>query len=496
MLSKKYVFLVIPVILFAFLFYGCSLGKNEIKVEEKSRETGKKEVETSNVIVNDEETFKNDLSDNKFKEIRDKSEVSLSSDGTDENPENFLIDIGNIRLSPEEEKIIGDTIKNEMVRKQYDFPIIVNTPVKQYIEAYTTIKKRRIQLALIRSKKYISMIKKTFKKYGLPEDLAYLPIIESGFRIKAVSRAKAKGIWQFMRGTAKKFGLKVNFWVDERYDPEKSTLAAAKYLKLLYKKYNDWYLALAAYNAGEGKISRAIRRAKTKDYWELRRTRYIRRETKGYVPAFIAALLIAKEPGTYGFSTTSEYPQKYKTVLIPSPVDLRVVAKKVGISYLKLKEFNPELIRGITPAYSKYYELKVPEDTSEEKIKILSKLPVSSRIYAFVHTVRRGESLYSIARRYGTSIYAIKSINRLRSNLIHPGRKLIIPKLKVRRIVRNERKLNIIKSKNYKWHRVTRGETLYRISRMYNVDINSLKRWNKLRSNLIRTGDLLIIYVN
>ncbi len=475
MLNKKNNFLIIFVIL--LFLYSCS--KTTISTTPNLENSDIKNKETAEEQITNENT---------------KEEVLK----TEKKKENLIVDVDNVKLTPSQEKNISSKIKNEIQKKKYDFPIVINDPVRKYIEAYTTIKRKEIQNALSRAGKYLPMIKKVFREYGLPEDLAYLPIIESGFKLKAVSRARAKGIWQFMKGTGKKFGLKINFWVDERYDPEKSTIAAAKYLKFLYQKYNDWHLVLSAYNAGEGKISRAIRKKRTTDYWELRKSRYLRRETKGYVPAFIAALLIAKDPEDYGFSPVIEEPIKYEIVEIPSPVDLRVVSRISGIDYSTIKEYNPELIRGITPSYTNYYPLKVPIGIEQEKLSALSNLPVSSRIYSFIHTVRRGESLYYLARKYGTSVHAIKSINRLRSNLIKPGMKLIIPKLKVRRITYKKIKpdLNKIRSKNYKLHRVSKGETLYRISKTYNVDVSKLKRWNNLRSNIIHPGDLLIIYIN
>ncbi len=477
MLNKKSGFLIIVVVVIFSFFFSC--GKTTVLTAPNLENTNLKNKEIDKERISNEST---------------KEEILK----TEEKKENLIVDVDSVKLTPSQEKDISSKIKNEIQKKKYDFPIVINDPVRKYIEAYTTIKRKEIQNALLRSGKYLSMIKKVFKEYGLPEDLAYLPIIESGFKLKAVSRARAKGMWQFMKGTGKKFGLKINFWVDERYDPLKSTVAAAKYLKFLYQKYNDWYLALSAYNAGEGKISRAIRKKRTRDYWKLRRTRYLRRETKGYVPAFIAALLIAKDPEDYGFSPIIEKPVEYKIVEIPSPVDLRVVSRIAGVDYSTIKRYNPELIRGITPSYMRFYPLKVPPDLEQEKLSALSNLPVSSRIYSFIHTVRRGESLYYLARKYGTSVHAIKSINRLRSNLIKPGMKLIIPKLKVRRITYRKVKpdLKKIRSKNYKLHRVSKGETLYRISKIYNVDVRKLKRWNKLRSNIIHPGDLLIIYIN
>ena len=229
-------------------------------------------------------------------------------------------------------------------------PITINPQVVSFIKAFRSTRKKNICNALNRSVEYIDEFKRIFKEQGIPGDLAYLPLIESGYRIQALSRARALGIWQFMPSTARLFGLKVDWVVDERKDPYKSAAAAAKYLKRLYEDFGDWYLAIAAYNGGTGRLKRAMQRLKTRDFFKIAgHRRHIRRETRNYVPAFLAALIIAKDPGTYGFTIEEDKEEKIfantKIIQIPSPVDMKQVADLADISFNELQKINPELIR-------------------------------------------------------------------------------------------------------------------------------------------------------
>lgn len=314
-------------------------------------------------------------------------------------------------------------------RKAYSVPITINPRVLSFVKAFQNIKHKSIQRALDRSAEYIEKYKEIFRKEGMPEDLAYLPLIESGFRSNATSRARAKGQWQFMTGTARLYGLKVDWVVDERRDPYKSAVAAAKYLKYLHKKFGNWYIALAAYNGGPGRLNRAVRRTRTKNFFKIARTRYIRRETRNYVPAFLASLIIVKNPDEYGFKLPE--PREgtpVKKVRIPSPVDLKTVSKLTGVSKWELKRLNPELLRDFTPFNRKYYDINVPLETSETFAANLKRLPPSKKYFAGWYRVRRGDNLYSIARKFRTSVRRIKRVNKLRSNLIKPGKRLLIPR--------------------------------------------------------------------
>ncbi len=312
----------------------------------------------------------------------------------------------------------------------FSIPVEVNDKVVSFIKAFRTVRHNSIQNALDRSNLYLTEFKSIFRQYEIPEDLAYLPIIESGYRLNAYSRARAMGIWQFMRSTARLFGLRVDWIIDERKDPLKSANAAAKYLKYLHEKFDDWYLALASYNGGPGKVSRAIKRVGSTDFYRLAKTRYLRRETRNYVPAFVAALLIAKSPEKYGFDNVDgkSYFEDSKTVQIISPVSLKKVASLLGLPYSRLKELNPEIIRDFTPFNRKTYNVRIPVTSDENVLEKLKRLPPKSKYFAGWYRVRRGDSLYSIARKFRTSVRKIKKVNKLRSNLIRPGKRLLIPR--------------------------------------------------------------------
>ncbi len=367
--------------------------------------------------------------------IKEISEIELnylkSRDTTNSNQQKAFLDevISTPLFHLSKEEISKFKKKMDEKHPNYTIPVVVNSKVISFLKAFQNIKHENIQRALCRSQKYIEKFKKIFRENKIPEDLAYLPIIESGFRVKAVSRARAKGIWQFMASTARMFGLRVDWVIDERLDPIKSTHAAAEYLKSLFEEYGDWYIALACYNGGTRRVNKAIRKLKTKDFFNIARSRYIRRETKNYVPAFLASLIIVKSPEEYGFNLDLTHPiENTKIIKIPSPIDLNAVSLKSKISYTKLKELNPELIRDFTPFDKKYYYLRVPESVDEASILELKRLPPQKKYFVGWYKVRRGDSLYAIARKFGTSVKKIKKVNKLRSNLIRPGKQLLIPR--------------------------------------------------------------------
>jgi len=319
---------------------------------------------------------------------------------------------------------------NETTIVTYSIPVIVNSQVVSFLKAFQTIRHDGIQRALDRSVEFIESFKEIFRKNEIPEDLAYLPIIESGFRVDATSRAKAKGSWQFMAATARLFGLRVDWQVDERLDPFKAADAAARFMKRLYKDYNNWYIVLACYNGGPRRIKNAMRMLQTSDFFEINQSSHIRKETKSYVPAFLASLIIARSPQEYGFSTN---PGEYvfgnsKIVTVSSPVSLSRIAALLDLPYAELKRLNPELLRDFTPSNLNEYRLRIPVAADEMILANLERIPPSKiTVYNF-YRVRPGDSLHSIARRHATSVRQIKRVNGMKSNLIRPGMKLIIPR--------------------------------------------------------------------
>ncbi|RLB07603.1 MAG: lytic transglycosylase [Deltaproteobacteria bacterium] len=391
----------------------------------------------------------------------------------------------------------------------FDIPIVVNDRVEYYIEYFKNKHRKEFALWLKRSGKYVPMMKELLRENGLPEDLVYLAMIESGFNPKAYSRRRASGPWQFVYWTGKRYGLVVNWWIDERRDPEKSTIAAARYLKDLYDQFRCWHLAAAGYNAGEGKISRAIRRYRTEDFWELAKYRYLKRETKDFVPKMIAAALIAKEPEKYGFDDIEyDEPIRYEKVKIPDATDLRVIARCCGVDYKTIKALNPELKRWCTPPNYPGYQIKIPAGKKETFLQNFSQLKPLERITFRRHRVRMGETLSQIARRYRTRVKPIMQLNHLRSpRNLRAGTYIVIPipankvsslKKKLGRRgpkAKKARAKNTIASFQEILYVVKKGDTLWDIARMYNLDIEQIRRWNNIRGTLIHPNDKLLLKI-
>ncbi|RME18581.1 MAG: murein transglycosylase [Bdellovibrio sp.] len=255
----------------------------------------------------------------------------------------------------------------------FDIPVTYNSKVKNWIQYFQTYARKDFKIWLERSSKYLPLIKYTLKQKGLPQDLAYLAMIESGFSSRAVSHASAVGYWQFIKATAQRYGLKISWWIDERRDFQKSTLAAARYLADLYKMFRSWYLAAAAYNMGENRLKRLIRKYKTKNFWVLSRKRDFPTETKNYIPKLIAALLIAKAPRLYGFHHIRPHaPYRYEYFYAPGGTDLVNLSRFLGIPYKKIKRLNPELIHGFIPKYVSSHRIRIPKGYSKLVSKYVS----------------------------------------------------------------------------------------------------------------------------
>jgi len=311
-----------------------------------------------------------------------------------------------------------------------EIPHTMNRFVEQEVKKFQTVERKFFIESYKRSGRYMDMITEKFAKEGLPRELAWLPLIESGFKVKALSRARALGLWQFIPSTGYKFGLKRDTWIDERMDPEKATDAAIAYMKELHQIFGDWTTVLAAYNCGEGAVLRVIRSQQISyldNFWDL--FEKLPFETARYVPRFLATIHILSDPEKYGFTLDEiDQPISYETVTISKPVQLKAVAAKIGVSQDTLIGLNPELRYQATS--NNAYSLKVPPETGELLLARLDEIPKWSpprKKYVY-HRVRRGETLSSIARKYRTSVRAIKRVNRIpRSNIIRIGQKLKIP---------------------------------------------------------------------
>lgn len=301
--------------------------------------------------------------------------------------------------------------------------------VEKKIGLFTERIKESFSLWLSRSGKYLNIMQEILKKNNVPEGLVFLSLIESGFSPYAYSIARAVGPWQFIASTAKRYGLTVDWWRDERRDPVKSTEAAANYLKDLYEMFGSWNLAMAAYNAGEGKILKALKRSKSNDYWSLLKTKYIRNETKDYVPKFIAASLIASNPQDFGFENLEYHlPLDYAEVTVESPIDLDVVARCAETTVEEIRELNPELRRWSTPPDVPAYTLRIPAGKKELFLENLAGIPEGQRFTVETYTVKRGDTLSMVARNAGVPVKAILVLNSMSTvKQLKVGTKLYLP---------------------------------------------------------------------
>lgn len=360
-------------------------------------------------------------------------------------------------------------------KTSYDVPMVNNRAVESFLRVFTEERADVIRAALERSLQYVPMIRRVFEEHGLPGDLCFLPLIESGYKTHARSRVRATGMWQFMAGTGRDYGLRVDFYEDQRLDPEYSTHAAARYLKALYDRFGDWYLALAAYNSGPGRVNSAIRRGRSRDFWTLARKRKLPRETIGYVPAFLAGLRIAKEPEKHGFVDLQPATcLSYDTVKLEFCIDLGVLAESMGLDRQVLKTLNPALIRGMTPPGREAYSLRVPEGTGESARLALAQIPEDQRLRLDQHRVRKGETLSHIARRYGVSIKVIQDVNRIPNpRRLQIGDTLLIPLSGYAGGYTAPSSAS-----GASRHRIRRGDTLYEIARAHGTSISNLLRLN------------------
>lgn len=301
--------------------------------------------------------------------------------------------------------------------------------VERNITLFTERLKERFSIWLERSARYIDIMKDILKEKQLPEELVFLPIVESGFNPNAYSRARAVGPWQFIEGTAKRYGLVVDWWRDERKDPVKSTKAAADYLKDLYGMFGSWNFALAAYNAGEGRIMRALRKTDAEDYWSLLHTKQIKNETKEYVARYIAATMIATNPEDFGFyNLVYHEPMEYDEVTLYSPVDIEVIAKCAETTVQEIKELNPELRRWSTPPNVLYYTVRIPSGSREFLFENLSKVPSEERFSFDTYKVKKGDNLKKIAKKLNVPVSTIVALNSMGGiEKLDPGEEIIVP---------------------------------------------------------------------
>ncbi len=412
-------------------------------------------------------------------------------DGSLESPKEKLLNMTTF-ISPAKLKKTYEEVKKASLSSNSGLAIPTNRFVLTYVHLYQTKFRDWFARALANGAPYVPRMKEIFRNEGVPPALVYLAIVESGFHGAARSRAGAVGMWQFISSTARLYGMKVDFWEDQRRDPIIEGRAAARYLKDLHNDSGDWLLALAAYNTGEGRIKRFLARSPKGDFWKLLRSRTIRRETREYVPAILAAILIASNPKDYGFSPpVFEDPTPDASVVIHKATDVRVLAKCAGISVRALLSLNPSLRRFLTPPRD--YRLRIPPERLDSFQIALAAIPPSERVPVEIHTVRSGETLGAIARRYKVSVGAIRVANRIRGHIIRPRQRLIIPlgySANDPALYYDNTRYSRRESKVY---RVRRGDTLSGISRRTGVTVRSLKTLNNLSSDFLRPGQHLVL---
>lgn len=410
------------------------------------------------------------------------------------------------RTSEEAISQAREAVASEMFAVASDVPLEINEAVLRVLAAFQGPELHdKIEAGLVRSGRYLPMIERIFAEEGLPKDLAWIAFIESSFLPHARSPKMAHGIWQFMPRTGAHYGLRVNTVVDERSDPEKATRSAARYLSYLHDLFGDWYLAMAGYNAGEGKILRAMQRTGAGDFWELASTSAIRRQTANYVPAFIASVLISKNPTHYGFDATPEPPLDYETVSLDRSVHLRHIAEGASLDLEALQSLNPELRTAITPHQPEGYELKIPAGVREPVLLAFAGAPTARPPSFRQHVARRGETLSRIAKRYGIRVSALATANGLSTrSKVRPGQELVVPERvasvaskKTKKASASTRVASAEKKApapgTHRSYRVKSGDTLYRIALRHGVTVAEILAINGLGGSAIRAGDRLKI---
>ncbi|MCZ0932761.1 MAG: LysM peptidoglycan-binding domain-containing protein [Oligoflexia bacterium] len=373
-----------------------------------------------------------------------------------------------------------------------------NKRVEKWMDYFTGSGRKYMNTYLERSSRYLPIMKAVLKKNNLPEDLVYVALIESGFSPKALSRANAVGYWQFIHGTGRRYGLKIDGFVDERRDPILSTQAAAQYFKDLYSLFGSWQLALAAYNSGEYRVNRAVLRHYTRDFWLLSSKKALPRETRNYVPKLIAAIRIAHNPEKYGFYNLEFQPAiHYDLVPLKKPISLLKLAQNLGVSEEEIKKLNPMYKGEYVPIYEANTHLRVPAGLLSQALASLDKSfmsePKYKYHYHYWYRVRRGDSLYKIARRHKTTVRKLRRANNMRSNssFLRVGQRIKIPS---RKLVASSRLSSKRKPASLTggFHKVKKGQSLSLVAKLYGLQLSELKRLNNMQGTpLIHPGQKL-----
>jgi len=410
---------------------------------------------------------------------------------TEQKSEPAPIDEANSITFPEQRTVTAEE-QAAVKRIHSELPLDLKPAVENYIYFFSGRGRGTLEAALARSGRYREMIQRVLKEEGVPQELIYLAQAESGFHPFAVSRAGARGMWQFMASRATGYGLERNWWVDERQDPEKATRAAARHLKDLYREFNDWYLAMAAYNSGPGTVMNAVARTGYADFWELYNRGVLPKETRNYVPIILAVTIMAKNPAQYGLDhVAQESPLEADTVKINYPVDLRLVAECTDATVATLQDLNPSLLRMTTPKDGGF-DLKLPRGTKDKYLTRVAAIPVDKRVWWRYYKVASGDTLASIGRKYHTTASAIATANDLRaSDTLQPDSRLIIPIAPGKGGGGAENSIAL--SKKILHYRVRKGDTVLTVADDFGVPAAKLRQWNHLHGNQLSPGRVLLI---
>ncbi|UCD24617.1 MAG: transglycosylase SLT domain-containing protein [Gemmatimonadota bacterium] len=388
---------------------------------------------------------------------------------------------------------------------EYDIDVesyATHSRVEYYKEFFLGPARDRFTIWLGRLNRYEGYIRSRFRAAGVPEDLVYLAMIESGYSNTAVSRANAVGMWQFMAGTAPSYGLTVNEWVDERRDPFKATDAAARYLAAANEQFGSWYLAAAAYNGGPNRVLRGIRRLSrqgetvTNDetFFELSDRRWLRRETRDYVPKLIAATLVAKDPVSFAFDSIPYLqPLVFDEITVPDATGLDVLAHLADTTTRALVELNPHYYRGVTPP-NETSIVRIPRGSGNKVAQLYAELPAEDRVNFLQHKIKRGETLGTIGKRYGVSVQLLMAANPgVQPRRLGVGQRLVIPVSATAR-ARPRSAPSMLSASGARYHLVRWGESLWTIARRYGVTVDDLRRWNGMSKNeVLQSGARLVV---
>jgi membrane-bound lytic murein transglycosylase D len=394
-------------------------------------------------------------------------------------------------ITPSADPNVKAKAQAEIKSTHSDLPLMMTDQVAGYISYFSNRGRGIFERAFARSGRYRAMMLPILKQEGVPQDLIYLAQAESGFHPLAVSRAGARGIWQFMGSRARGYGLQRNLWVDDRQDPVKSTRAAARHLKDLYGQFGDWYLAMAAYNSGPGTVQAAVRRTGYADFWELYRRNVLPKETRNYVPIILAVTIMTKNLSQYGFDDVSlDEPLSYDTETIDYAVDLRLVAQCVDATTAELQELNPSLLRFTTPKEGKF-ELHLPVGTKVRYETAIASIPVDMRLWWRIHKVQPGDTVASLGRTYRVTAKSIITANQLDGTGLQSGSKIVIPLAAGKRAVSD----GTTYARRITRYKVHKGDTVETVAENFGVSPQMVRRWNGLHSSSLNGRKVLYLHL-